>query len=279
MAGGRVDAVEVLVEGLVAVRLAGEQEVAAAVEHRPADRLAGVQVVAQVDGPQWGAAGTVALRPALGRPPFAVLLEGAVPGTDERRRQRQRPGLARGRQGGGEHLMGVLRGAVLALADRAVRAVDPARAEVLRAVQGDRQPAVQAAHRLEAAVRPQVLDEAMELAVEVRRRHAVEQLPDVVVAGDAGQAEQGVRVGAPALFGQRALVRQEGRGLHEEHRQRRHADVPHGVLPVATPARVRQAGEARPQPLEMASEVLHRSASTAMIAASTARRSAAGIAR
>ena len=75
--------------------------------------------------------------------------------------------------------MGVLRGAVLALADRAVRAVDPARVEVLRAVQ--------AAHRLEAAVRP--------------------------------------------------------------------------------------------QPLEMASEVLHPSASTAMTAASTARRSAAGIAR
>ena len=94
-AGGEFgDAVEVLVEGLVAVRLAGEQEVAAAVEHRPADRLAGVQVVAQIDGPQWGAAGTVALQLALGRLPFAVLLEGAVLGTDERRRQRRRLGLA-----------------------------------------------------------------------------------------------------------------------------------------------------------------------------------------
>ena len=114
----------------------------------------------------------------------------------------------------------------------------------------------------------------------VRRRHAVEQLPDVVVAGDAGQAEQGVRVGAPALFGQRALVRQEGRGLHEEHRQRRHADVPHGVLPVATPARVRQAGRRHARSRSRwRPRCFTPSASTAMTAASTARRSAAGIAR
>ena len=156
-----------------------------------------------------------------------------------------------------------------------------ARAEELRAVQGDEHPAVQAAHGRQGAVRVEVPGDGVELLVEVRRRHAVEQLPDVVVAGDAGQAEQGVRVGARVPFGQRALVRQERRGLHEEHRQRRHGDVPHGVAPVASPARVRQPREARPEPAEMAREVLHGAAraSTAMIAASTARRSAGGIAR
>ncbi len=123
----------------------------------------------------------------------------------------------------------------------------------------------------------------MEQAVEMLRPHAVEQLPDPVVARDAVQAEQGVRVGASPLFGQRALVRQERGGLHEEHRQRRHADVLHGVLPVASPAPVRHPGEAFPQPFQIAREALHRrpggSASTAMTAASTARRSAGGMDR
>ena len=106
-------------------------------------------------------------------------------------------------------------------------------------------------------------------------------VPDVVVAGDAVQPEQGVRVGPPASLGQRALMRQERRRLHEEHRQRRHGDVRHGVPAVAAAARIRQPGEARPEPFEMAGEERHGGAcaSTAMIAASTARRSAGGIAR
>ena len=62
-----------------------------------------------------------------------------------------------------------------------------ARAEALRAVQGDEHPAVQAAHGRQGAVRVEVPGDGVELRVEVRRRHAVEQLPDVVVAGDAGR--------------------------------------------------------------------------------------------
>ena len=113
------------------------------------------------------------------------------------------------------------------------------------------------------------------------RRHASVPLPDVVVAGDAGQAEQRVRVGPRASLGQRALMRQERRRLHEEHRQRGHGDVRHGVPAVAAATRVRQPGEARPEPFEMAAEARHGGAcaSTAMTAASTARRSAGGIAR
>ena len=139
---------------------------------------------------------------------------------------------------------------------------------------------VEAAHGRQAAVRVEVPDDGVELGVEVFRRHAVEQLPDVVVAGDAVEAEQGVRVAAATAFGQRALMCQERRRLHEEHRQRRHADVGHRVAPVAAAARVRQLGEARTQPVEMARQKPHGGAcaSSAMIAASTARRSAGGIA-
>ena len=177
--------------------------------------------------------------------------------------------------------MEVLHAAVVALAGRAVVAADVARAEELRAVEGDERAAVEAAHRFKRAARAEVLGEGVEPPVEVVRRHAVEQLPDVVVAGDAGQAEQGVRVGAATAFGEQALVRQERRRLHQEHRQRRHADLRHGVAAVAPAAPVRHLGEALPQPVEMAREELHGGApaSTAMSAASTARRSVGGIAR
>ena len=159
-------------------------------------------------------------------------------------------------------------------------AAELARAEELGAVQGDQRAAVEAAHGREAAARVEVPGERVERVVEVCRRHAVEQLPDVVVAGDAGQPEQGVCVGPRATLGQRALVRQERRRLHEEHRQRRHADVVHGVAAVVAATRVRHAREARPQSVEMAPEALHGGvcASAAMIAASTARRSAGGMA-
>ena len=69
-----------------------------------------------------------------------------------------------------------------------------------------------------------------------------------------------------ARLGQRALVRQERRGLHEEHRQRRHGDVGHRVSAITSAAPVRQLREARPQPLEMALEAPHGAASTAMMA-------------
>ena len=130
-AGGRTDAVEVLVEGLMAGRLGGEQEVAAAVEHGPAHGLAGVEVVAEVDRAQCGVARAVALQPALGGLALAVLLGEAVAALDELRRQRQRAGVARRHHGGGEHLVEVLGGAVAALAGRAVRAMDGAPASTI----------------------------------------------------------------------------------------------------------------------------------------------------
>ena len=223
----------------------------------------------------------MAFQPALDRLALAVLLGGAVAGRHELRGQRQRAVVARRHDGGGQHLVEVFGAAVATLSGRAVRAVELARAEELGAVQGDQRAAVQAAHRRQGAVRVEVLDDGVELRVEVRRRHAVEQLPDVVVAGDAVQPEQGVRVGPRASLGQCALMRQERRRLHEEHRQRRHRDVRHGVSAVAAATRIRQPGAARPEPFEVAGEKLHEGAraSTAMTAASTARRSAGGIAR
>ena len=65
-------------------------------------------------------------------------------------------------------------------------------------------------------------------------RIAVEHLADVVVARNRRHAEQGLAVRPAVPLRQRPLVPQERRALHEEHRERRQADVRHGVA-VARP--------------------------------------------
>ena len=89
------------------------------------------------------------------------------------------------------------------------------------AIRCDEHPPLEAAHRAPSAAGVQILDNGVEQLIEVLRRHAVEQLPDRVVAGDAIQAEQGVGVGATSPSAQRARVRRERGRLHKEHRQRR----------------------------------------------------------
>ncbi len=78
-----VDAGEVFGDGLVRVRLAGQDEAASALPDGLDHRLAGVEVVAQVDGPEAGDAGAVAGQPALGGGALAVLLLRPVLGGDE----------------------------------------------------------------------------------------------------------------------------------------------------------------------------------------------------
>ena len=277
----RAESPEVVVQRLVAAGLGGHEEVPALVEDGLADGLAGVQVVGEVDGPERGEHGAEAPQPALGRLALAVLLVVALAPGEELRGQRQREVPPGRDDGGGEHLVEVLDAAVGAPAARAAGALDVAGAEVLGAVEGDQHMPAQHAHGFEPPGVVEFRREAAQQAVEALRRHAVEGLPDVVVAGCAGQAEQGVQVRVPALRGERALVRQERLGLRQEHRQRRHADVAHGVHPVAAGAPVRQPVEAVAGAAQVALQPAHAPApgypaSTAMIDDSTARRSAGG---
>jgi hypothetical protein len=72
---------EILRDSLVRARLAGQDEAATALPDRLDDRLAGIEVVAQVDGPEVGDAGTVADQPALGGA-LTILLLRSVLGRD-----------------------------------------------------------------------------------------------------------------------------------------------------------------------------------------------------
>ena len=139
-----VDAGEVLGDGLVRGGLAGEDEVAAGVADGAGERLAGVEVVAEIDRAEAGEGGPMRGEPALGGGALAILLLRPVLRRDELRRPGQDLGVARRHQAGAEEGVEVLDAAIRAAAARALRAADLARAEVLAAVERDQQPPVQA---------------------------------------------------------------------------------------------------------------------------------------
>jgi hypothetical protein len=164
--------------------------------------------------------------PALGRGALAILLRRAVLRHDELGRQGQDMLVSRRHNAGAEEGMEILGAAIGALARRAPRAMDLARAMVFGAIQRDQGLPAEALERGEHARR---LDCLGEQPVKGRRWGAIQHLADVVVAGDGGDAEQGLAVRAPLPLRQDALMRQERRAAHEEERERKQADVRHRV--------------------------------------------------
>jgi hypothetical protein len=82
------DAGEIFGQGGMGVRLAHEEEVAARGAHVLADRLAGIEVIAQVDGVEMGIGCGMVAQPAPAGPALAVLLLATILRCHEGRRQR-----------------------------------------------------------------------------------------------------------------------------------------------------------------------------------------------
>ena len=221
-------------------RLAHEQEMPVRRPHRLADRLAGEQVVAQIDRLQPGVAPAMALQPAPDRPAFAVLLLVAVLGHDEFRLQRHHPVVVGRHDRRRHHRVEVLGPVLAALAGRALLAMDLARHVIFGAVQGDQHVAAKLAESLQAAGPLQFRHHLGEDRMEVVGTDRVQQRPDMIVAGDLVQAEQRLAIRPPLSLLQTALMRQERRALHEEQGKRRQADVRHRVARITSLPEVRQ---------------------------------------
>ncbi len=98
-----------VIQGFVRRGLGRQEEVPAGRGDRFRNRLAGEQVVAEVDGPQVRQALCVDGQPALGGVAFAVLFLRAILGRDKLRHQRHRHGVAGSHHRAGQHGMVVLR--------------------------------------------------------------------------------------------------------------------------------------------------------------------------
>ena len=117
--------------------------------------------------------------------------------------------------------------AVAAQPRRTVRAIDLVGTEILGAVEDDQLMLAGLAEGGQAAGLLQFRQYGVERRMQQRRVGRIQHVTDVVVAGDFVQPEQGFAVRSRLALLQLSLVCQEGRALHEEHRERRHADIGH----------------------------------------------------
>ena len=223
-------ALQVFSNRLMRSWLAGEDEVAAGILDGGNDRLAGKQIVAEIDRPEVSEVGAVP-----GQPPFrgialAVLLLRPILRRDKFRRQGQDLLVARCDHAGTQEGVEVFGAAIGAPPCRTLLAFDLARTEVLAPIERDRHPPVKT---LERCQWPRCLDRLHEQSVECRRRSAVQHQADVVVGGDRRHAEQRLAVRPTVPLRQRLLMPKERRASHEEDRKRRQTNVRHCVVAVA----------------------------------------------
>jgi hypothetical protein len=130
-------AVEILGDGFMRRRLAGENEVATGIVDGGDDRLTGKQIVTEIDRPKVRDCGTVLGQPALSGVAFAILLLRPVLWRNEFGRQRQDLLVTWGDYAGTKEGVEVFGAAIGAPPRRALRAFDLSRAVVLSPVQRD----------------------------------------------------------------------------------------------------------------------------------------------
>ena len=229
-------------------RLADEDEVAARVQHRLTERLAGEQIVAEINRVERAITLAVGGQPALRRHVLAILLHRPVLRDDEFRFQRDDLIVPRCHHRCRQHAVVIFGPALASDAGRAVRAMDLLRAVILGPVERYQHMATQPAEHVEAAVDPpKLIDRFCEYRVQQRWRGRVEQVPNVIVAGDFGNAEQTGAVRTPMPFLKLSLMCQERRALHEKYREGRHSNVAQAIGRVHAPALVREPGQAASQ--------------------------------
>ena len=218
-----------MADGLAAVQVVAQE-----------DRAVGAQLVAMVGDPTLGGVAFAVLladllgefRPAGGR----VLLR-----LHELPHERQHTVVAVGDDARREHRVEVLLGLVVAdVAGRALGTADRVRAMNLDAVQGDEQAASETQEGLEGALVAQGVKAQWEEVAEGIGSDAVEQVADLVVAGNALDAEEGLAVGAGGLLLHAALEVEEGGGLQEEEGEGAGSGVRQRVALVATRTGIRQ---------------------------------------
>ena len=206
----------------------------AGVQHRLAERLAGEQIVAEVDRIERRVALAVRGEPALGCSVLTVLLLRAVLRDDELRFQWDNLVVSGCHQRRRQHGMIIFPAAFTSEPGRAVQALDLPRTIILRAVERDQHVPVEAAEHVKAAIDLlKLIDSFGEYRMQQRRGGRVEHVPDVIVGGDFGDAEQAGAVGAAVVFLELPLMGQERRALHEKHREHRHSDVTHATSDTA----------------------------------------------
>jgi hypothetical protein len=140
---------------------------------------------------------------------------------------------------------------------RALRAGDLAGAEILAAIERDQHMIAEPTEPSQSTRTLQFRQHRGKGGLQQRRRRRVEHGADVVVAGDFLQTEQAGAIRPPVPLQQALLMGEKGRALHEEHRERRHADIADPIGSVAPAPRVGKALATPAQGAEQGFQAVH----------------------
>ena len=189
---------------------------------------------------------------------LAVLFLGAILRRHELGKQRDDLGVPGRHDRRRQHGVIALDLAVGALARQAMRAAELLRTEIFRSIPGDQGPSAKPAKSLAHWRLGEQLLEARETGLQQRRVRRVQHVADIIVGGNLLDPEQRLAVRTTVPFLQCALKRQEGRTLHEKHREGGEAKISHRNI-ASTPlpgvrkrrtnsAQIRQKGRQKPHP-------------------------------
>jgi hypothetical protein len=106
-----------------------------------------------------------------------------------------------------------------------MRATDVVGTKILGAIEGDQHVLAGPTEGGQATGLLQVCQHGVEYRMQQRRVSRVQHIADMAVPRDFAHPEQGFAVRSSLAFPQVFLVCQERWALHEEHRERRHADI------------------------------------------------------
>jgi hypothetical protein len=217
----------------------------------------GKQIVAEVNRVEVGILVAMRGQPTMRRPVFAILLLRPILGRDESRFQRYDMIVSGRDQGRPQHDVEVLRLAAVSKPFRASRTMQLVGAKVLGAIKGDQHMAIGLAEHVQAARCRQLRQHRVERRMQRRGFGGIQHGADVIVARDLGQPEQGFAIRPAAALTQPLLMRQEGRTLHEKHRERRDADIGDRIGQVRPMTLVRERLTASTQAGDQGAQAVH----------------------
>ena len=198
------------------VRLGREQEVGAARQNGFAERLAGEQIVAEIDGAQILHARAMRRKPALGGIALAILFFGPVRLDDELGHQRHDHVVAGRDDGRRQHRVVKLGLAIRTLARLTMRTAEFLRAKIFGSVEGDQRASAKPFERRHPALRPQYRNHLIERGLQMRGMDGIEHRTNVIVRRNFRHAEQSMAIGGLASFFERTLIGEKRLRLHEE---------------------------------------------------------------
>ncbi len=187
----QLQSIKVAVEGFVGTGQGGEHKIISGLDNAVADRVVGEKIIAENDRSKVSIVSQMALNPAVGGFGLTVLFTVTVLRCDELRTQWYCPVVAVGHHGGTQHAVGI--GdcvGLFVISGAALGTLNLFRVMELRAVDGDQDFVIESGKLAKGLILNQLFKRHVERRIQQLAVDVIEFFTNVVVRGNACDAEQ-----------------------------------------------------------------------------------------